>query len=215
MKTDRSHSQQISVPVRPAVRFFIGTKRWNHSIQMSLIRQLYQDIRSAPARDTYIAWVISALPGGFGIAVRRSWYGKRFKKCGENLEICEHTIIINPQNIECGYNVSIGSLSYIQAGGGVMLGHDVLLGPHVKIWTQNHKFDIYDKPVREQGYTYKPVRLEKDVWVGANAFIMPGTDIGEKTVIAGSAVVTSGVYPEGIILAGNPARKIGDRKSTQ
>jgi acetyltransferase-like isoleucine patch superfamily enzyme len=179
---------------------------------IDIIRYLYWDISSAETRDQYISYIISNIPGRFGIAVRREWYNKRFKKCGNNLEVCDGTIILNPQNIECGYDVTIGRFNYIQAGGGLTLGSDVILGAYVKTWTQNHNYKDYEKPVREQGYTFKPVELGRDVWIGANVFIMPGAKIGAKSIIAGSSVVIAKEYPGGNIFAGNPARKIGERK---
>jgi maltose O-acetyltransferase len=181
---------------------------------VEFVRQFYWDISSAVTRDQYIVYFISDLPGGLGIAIRRAWYSKRFKECGTNLEVSEGSVILNPQNIECGDDVSIGRFSYIQAGGGIVLGSDVLLGPYVKIWTQNHDYEDYDKSIRAQGYVYKPVELGRDVWVGANTFILPGVMIGAKSIIAGSSVVTPNTYPEGCILAGHPARKIGERKSS-
>ncbi len=81
----------------------------------------------------------------------------------------------------------------------------------MKIWTQNHNYKEYNKPVWSQGYSYRPIRIGCDVWIGANAFIMPGTKLGNKCIILANSVVTSKEYPDGTILAGYPARKIGIR----
>ncbi len=176
-------------------------------------KRAYWDLSSARSRGEYVAFLIRNLPGSFGLSVRRLWYGRRFKTCGTNLNILEGTFILNPQNIECGDNVSIGVCNYIQAGGGLILESDVLLGPFVKIWTQNHNYKQYDVPVHSQGYTYTPVEIGRDVWVGANAFIMPGAKIGAKSIISASSVVGAKIYAEGSILAGYPARKIGERRA--
>lgn len=50
------------------------------------------------------------------------------------------------------------------------------------------------------------------VWIGARATIMPGVTIGRGAVIATGAVVTKDV-PEMAIVAGIPARVIGQRRS--
>jgi len=175
------------------------------------MRQLYWDLRSATTRDQYLAYFIRDIPGTFGIMIRRIWYTKRFKRAGVNLTILAGAYIMNPQNIECGDNVSIGIHNYIQAGGGLFLGSDVMMGPYVKIWTQTHNYADYHTPVHSQGYMYAPVTIGNDVWIAANAFIMPGTVIGNKTIIAASSVVGAKKYPDRIILAGYPARKIGER----
>ncbi len=179
---------------------------------MKLLKLIYWDLNSGGMRDQYVAFLIRNIPGSFGMMIRRMWYSKRFKKCGTNLNVLEGTHIINPQNIECGDNVSIGVCNYLQAGGGIILESDVMLGPYVKIWTQNHNYRRYDIPVHSQGYTYNPVIIRHDVWIGANAFIMPGTEIGAKSIVSACSVVGAKEYPAGSILAGYPARRIGERE---
>ena len=48
------------------------------------------------------------------------------------------------------------------------------------------------------------------VWIGYRAIILPGITIGEGAVVGAGAVVTKDVEPFAI-MAGNPARKIGER----
>jgi maltose O-acetyltransferase len=184
-------------------------------MQIDLFKQLYWDLLLSTNRDQYIAYVIRNIPANLGIAIRQAWYSKRFKRCGKNLKIGEGVTILNPQNIECGDDVYIGGYNYIQAGGEVILESDVLLGPYVRIWTQNHKYDDFEKPVWTQGYKFKPVKLGRDVWVCANVFIMPGAQIGAKSIIAAGSVVLGKEYPGGNIYAGNSARKIGERKQAE
>lgn len=52
-----------------------------------------------------------------------------------------------------------------------------------------------------------PVILEDNVWMAAQAGVLPGTSIGENSVV-GFGVVCAGVYPENSVIAGNPARVI-------
>ena len=66
-------------------------------------------------------------------------------------------------------------------------------------------------PVWQQGYDNKSVKIGNDVWIGANAFIMPGTILGDKCIVSAHSVVGARQYPSGTILAGHPARKIGNR----
>ena len=49
----------------------------------------------------------------------------------------------------------------------------------------------------------RPVRIGSDVWMGENSMILPGTTIGDGSVIAGGAVV-KGEIPPYAIVAGNP-----------
>ena len=51
---------------------------------------------------------------------------------------------------------------------------------------------------------HAPVIIGDNVWVGANAIILPGVTIGDYSVVAAGAVVTKDV-PSGVLVAGNPA----------
>ena len=53
------------------------------------------------------------------------------------------------------------------------------------------------------------ITIEDDAWVGANAIILPNIKIGKCAVIGAGAVVTKDVEDYAIV-AGNPAKKIGD-----
>ncbi|MGZ4106888.1 MAG: 2,3,4,5-tetrahydropyridine-2,6-dicarboxylate N-acetyltransferase, partial [Tumebacillaceae bacterium] len=54
-----------------------------------------------------------------------------------------------------------------------------------------------------------PVVIEDDVVVGANCVILEGVRVGKGSVVAAGAVVTQDV-PEGVVVAGVPARIIKD-----
>lgn len=117
-----------------------------------ILRFLYWDIVSKESRSIYTQYLIRDIPGKFGIAIRRNFYKKIFGTDGRELKIQPGTYIVNPQNIECGYNVSIGACNYIQAGGGLVLGNNLMLGPYAKIWIQNHNYKRTDVPIKTQGY---------------------------------------------------------------
>lgn len=91
------------------------------------------------------------------------------------------------------------------------MGSNVLLGPYTRIWTQNHNYKDPDIPVRAQGYTFRPVIIGDDVWIGANVFVMPGVVLGSGCVVSANSVVGRKEYPPRTVLAGYPARKIGAR----
>lgn len=55
------------------------------------------------------------------------------------------------------------------------------------------------------------VTIGDNVFVGANATILPGVSIGKNSVIAANSVVTKDV-PEGVVVAGNPAKILYTRE---
>ncbi len=102
--------------------------------------------------------------------------------------------------------------NFVQAAGGLTIGDYTLLGPGVKIWTTNHVFENPDELIRKQGAEYRSVSIGSDVWIGSNAFIMPGTELGDGCIVSAGSVVGAKKYPPYSILMGNPARVIGNRK---
>jgi acetyltransferase-like isoleucine patch superfamily enzyme len=52
-----------------------------------------------------------------------------------------------------------------------------------------------------------PVRLQRNVWIGAAAIILKGVTVGENSVVGAGAVVSHNV-PANVIVAGNPARVV-------
>ncbi len=56
--------------------------------------------------------------------------------------------------------------------------------------------------------------IGNDVWIGANATIMPGVKVGDGAIIATNATVTKDVAPYAVV-GGNPAREIKKRFSEE
>jgi len=52
------------------------------------------------------------------------------------------------------------------------------------------------------------VTIGNRVWFGVDFLILKGTSIGNDSVIAAKSVVTSGIYEDNVLLAGNPARVV-------
>jgi len=52
-----------------------------------------------------------------------------------------------------------------------------------------------------------PVRIENDVWIGSNAIILQGVNIGNGAIVAAGAVVTKDVPPYAVV-GGVPAKLI-------
>jgi acetyltransferase-like isoleucine patch superfamily enzyme len=82
----------------------------------------------------------------------------------------------------------------------------------VIIFSSQHRYNIEGVPILFQGHEKKRVSIGKDVWIGANAVILPGVTIGDGAIIGAGAVVTGDVEPYSIV-GGVPARKIGERNA--
>ena len=91
--------------------------------------------------------------------------------------------------------------------GPVDIGSHVNLAQGITVSALNHNFSDTNKRIDEQGVSTNPVTIEDDVWIGANAVILPGVTIGEHCVVAAGAIVTKDVPPHSLV-AGVPAKVI-------
>jgi acetyltransferase-like isoleucine patch superfamily enzyme len=119
-------------------------------------------------------------------------------------------IIYYPERLVIGSDVGLSPCCQLNAGGGIEIGDDVLIGPGSVIWSQNHRFNHSGTKIREQGYEPAKVVIEDDVWIGAGAIILPGVCLAKGTVVAAGAVVTRSTEPYTLV-AGIPARKLRRR----
>lgn len=87
----------------------------------------------------------------------------------------------------------------------IRTGSDVSIGPEAAILTLGH--DPQAEDFRNRG---GPVVIGERVWIGYRAIVMPGVAIGDGAVIGAGTVVTRNVEPYAI-MAGVPARKVGER----
>jgi acetyltransferase-like isoleucine patch superfamily enzyme len=136
---------------------------------------------------------------------------------GRNVTIAKNAILTCSGVLaEMGTGISIGDRSAVGAGsfiggqGGVSVGNDVIMGPGVRIFSENHGFESTDRPIRAQGVSRRGVTIANDCWIGASVTIVDGVAIGAGCVIAAGAVVTSDI-PAGSVAAGVPARVVRAR----
>ena len=104
-----------------------------------------------------------------------------------------------------GYYTRIGLHNTII--GPVTIGNHVNLAQGITVTALNHNFSESDKRIDEQGVSTGQVVIGDDVWIGANAVVLPNVSIGCHCVVAAGAVVTKDV-PDGCVVAGVPAKII-------
>ena len=91
--------------------------------------------------------------------------------------------------------------------GPVTIGSHVNLAQGITVTALNHNFSDPSRRIDEQGVSTKAVVIGDDVWIGANAVILPGVTIGSHVVVAAGAVVTKDV-PANTLVGGVPAKII-------
>jgi acetyltransferase-like isoleucine patch superfamily enzyme len=135
-------------------------------------------------------------------------------KIGNNVSILRNTIIECTGvirnlgiGIVIGNNVGIAQNCFIQVRGKVVIGNDVIFGPGVSVFSENHNFSDPEKPIRDQGETRIGVTIEEGVWIGSGATILDGVTIGKHSIVATGSVVNKDV-PSYSIVGGVPAKVI-------
>lgn len=115
-------------------------------------------------------------------------------------------------------DIRIGKKSYVNSGcviysgNGVDIGESVLIAANCTFAPVSHEYHSRDKLIREQGFRPSKggIRIEEDVWVGANCVLLDGAIVGRGCVIAAGSLVRGELDAYGIY-AGNPLIKIGER----
>ena len=108
-------------------------------------------------------------------------------------------------------DVSINHRTSIDGGAaGVAIGAGTRIGHGVSIYAFDHGMAA-DEPIVRQANRSRGIKIGADVWIGANVVVTDGVSIGDHAVVGAGSVVTHDV-PEWAIVAGNPARPVGDRR---
>lgn len=113
--------------------------------------------------------------------------------------------------------VFIGKPRYIQLDafldplGGLSLGEGVVISTKVIVLTHDYSYTVALAAIGKRPQTdvaiFKPVVIGQNVFIGAGAILLPGTEIGRNCIV-GSGAVVKGVIPDNSIVVGNPCRVI-------
>jgi maltose O-acetyltransferase len=124
--------------------------------------------------------------------------------CLSGGKISRHTLIGDYHNLYLHNNAEINVGCFLLAKEKIEIGENSTLAYGVMILTSANPNGPHNKLSKLYPKMSAPVIIGKDVWVGANATILPGVSIGEFSIIAAGSVVTKDV-PSGVLVAGNPA----------
>lgn len=134
---------------------------------------------------------------------------KGFISVGKNTKVQPGVYVGKGRDIRIGSHCQINENVKLHA---VDIGDYVMIAPGVTILSRNHQFERTDIPMVMQGEQQEEkVTVERDVWIGTNAVIMPGVRIAEGVIIGAGAVVTKDCEAYGVYL-GVPAKKLRSRR---
>lgn len=137
---------------------------------------------------------------------RHALLSRRFGSVGKG------AVIRPPFHCDYGYNIHLGEGVFLNFNciildvTEVIIGDKTQIAPGVQILTADHPRDPRQ---RESGLELgRPIRIGRNVWIGAGALILPGVTVGDDALIGAGSVVTRDV-PAGATVVGNPARVRG------
>lgn len=166
-------------------------------------RSLFATLRRvASSLEINSIWLASFTPiNAFRIATLRFW----------GASIGNGVAIHRGLQVRCARKLVIGDDCFVaedvclDARGGLVIERSVSVNTGAQIWTAQH-----DWRSKDFAYVSAPVHIGHHSWISARSVIIPGSSIGEGTVVAAGAVVTKDAPPWSL-LGGNPAKVIGSR----
>jgi len=153
------------------------------------------------ARD--LCWALNA--------TRESEHATRRRLLEQLLGSGGQTALIQPPFFcDYGAHIELGERAYFNFNCVVLdvckvkIGAFTQLGPAVQLYTATHPLNALERRKREYG---KPIQIGADCWIGGGTIVLPGVNIGDRSVIGAGSVVTRDI-PSGVVAVGSPCRVV-------
>lgn len=126
-------------------------------------------------------------------------------RVGERAAVYPSAMIWAPWNLSIGAGATIGGGTTIYNVDHVAIGRCAVVSQGAHLCTASHDYN-------SAGFDLltAPIRIDEEAWIAAEAFVGPGVTISKAAVVGARAVVIQSIA-ERAIVAGNPARVIGQR----
>lgn len=178
---------------------------------------------------------------GFFLLLRRLRQASAFLSLAAQLKhpVPTSIVILGAAEVHGTANVRLGEALYLyrdlhletQGGGEILIGDGVVLsrgvhlvafdritieegamiGEYTSVRDANHRI-VPGESLRGTGHVARRVFIGRNAWIGRGVMVLPGVRIGAGAVVGANAVVSSDV-PDGVIVAGVPARVIESRRA--
>jgi putative colanic acid biosynthesis acetyltransferase WcaF len=158
-----------------------GAPRWKEALWIAVKCVFFQNP---------VPW-----PSGVRVALLRMLGAK----IGRRVVIRSNVNVTYPWRLTIGDDVWLGEEVLILSLAPVAIESSVCISQRAFLCTGSHDF-------RSQGFDLvtKGITVRSGSWVAAQAFVGPGVEIGEGSMISAGSVVTENV-PQRVIVRGNPA----------
>ncbi|MCI8548951.1 MAG: acyltransferase [Bacilli bacterium] len=106
-------------------------------------------------------------------------------------------------NVIIGDNTFFNNYCTISCMSGVEIGKNTLFGENVKIYDNNHIFNVANKTIKEQGYSSSKIKIGNNCWIANNVIILKGVNIGDNVVIAAGCIIKEDIESNMIVKSNN------------
>lgn len=121
---------------------------------------------------------------------------------GQAVHVYPTVRIMIPWNLDLGDGCAVGDRAILYALGKITLGERATISQGAHLCAGTHDLRDPARPLLKP-----PIRIGKDAWICADAFVGPGVSVGKNAVAGARAVVVRDVADH-CVVAGNPARLI-------
>jgi len=132
--------------------------------------------------------------------------------------VSNQCVIFDKAKLDLADHVFVGHFSILDASQGLRIGEGCQIGFFTGLFTHSSHVAIrlygraYVQTLAKQAYFTAPVEVGDFTFVGAHAILLPGTRIGRGSIVSAYSMVNGGEYPDFSILAGQPAKVVGDTR---
>jgi acetyltransferase-like isoleucine patch superfamily enzyme len=159
-----------------------------------LLRHPHADIRIAPSSYLGPGFSLHMPEGGTFVAGPYTEFRRNFRA-----EVGPEGKIVIGQSCRFTYDVLMQCSTSIEVGDRVMFGQSTI------VVDGNHRFRDLDRPMLEQGYDFRPIRIEDDATITTKCSII--ANVGCRAFIGANAVVVNDVPPY-VVAGGIPAKAL-------
>lgn len=104
--------------------------------------------------------------------------------------------------VSIGENCFFNNYCSINSLNNIYIGSNTIMGENVKVYDHNHRFNIENTLISEQGFSVGEVSIGENCWIGSNVIILKDAKIGNNCVIAAGSVIND-VIPDNSIVRNN------------
>lgn len=133
-----------------------------------------------------------------------------FGSFGKGSQVLGSLVLYQPRLIYVGENCIINEGVMLNGHGVITIGDHVRISPRASIISTGLEFDACVPPYKHYA---KAVEIGEGVWIATGAIVLPGSRIGQNSVVAAGAVVCGNVEPN-VVVGGVPAKTIRKIRKT-